>query len=545
METIDTVSRKQSAVSSIRRGIRAQLIAGIIIVTVGAIALIGFLSIRMLEWNALYRKSKEAEVIVASIQAYIAEGRTSGATGLQKFVSALSEKAVIKDMAIVDDKGKVWFVAGEGLPVSQAEGSSLYLIKDLDIKMIGGGWFKGVGKELLAVSAVKNNPGGFMIFSMPLSDIRQETENFRRLIFFYALFDSILIILFGIYIFSKNIIRPMSLLKKTAEDIAGGMLEKRVKIDIKNEIGSFALSFNIMADRLEEKIKTLERLNKELVVAQEELIRSEKLATVGRLAAGVAHEIGNPLGAMLGYVDILKKTVSSKQEAVSSESGEILERLGKEIERIDKIVRGLLDFSRPSKKVLQDVDVNKVVKDSIQMLLLQFSSASGGCGISFDMRLDEQIPHVRADEDMLQQVLLNLFLNAKDAMEKDGTIAVETRVIKEGVRSQESGVGRRKDDFVESNFSDMRKETAEQNFVVISVADTGKGISEDGIAKIFDPFFTTKEQGKGTGLGLTVSLGIIQTFGGDIKVRSELGKGTTLEVMIPTVETPRRDVSNI
>ncbi|MBI3752545.1 MAG: HAMP domain-containing protein [Deltaproteobacteria bacterium] len=514
-------------------GIKTQLIAGIAIITVAAITLLGFLSIKMLEWNALYRKGKEAEVIAAAIHAYIGEGQAAEAAGLKKFVAALSEKGVIKDMAVVDDKGKIWFVIGEGLPVNKDEGDSLYLIKDLNIKMVGGGWFSGVGKELLVVSAIKGSAsGGFMMFSMPLWDIRKEAANFRTLLLFYAIFDSVIIIAVGAYFFSKNIIRPMSLLKETAENIAGGMLEQRVNIHAKNEIGSFAASFNTMADRLEEKIRTLERVNKELVAAQEELVRSEKLATVGRLASGIAHEIGNPLGAMLGYVDILKKTINSKKEAVSSEEKEILERLGKEIERIDKIVRGLLDFSRPSvqvsgtKGVLQDIDVNKAVNDSVQMFLPQFS----GSGILFDMRLSEILPHILMDEGMLHQVLLNLFLNAKDAMAGGGTITVET-----GVRCQASGVRvkRRKDDLTGYDFTAERKETAEQKFVVISVADTGKGIAQEDIGRIFDPFFTTKELGKGTGLGLAVSLGIVQTFGGDIKVKSKAGEGATFEVFLP------------
>ncbi|MBI3398068.1 MAG: hypothetical protein HY026_02370, partial [Deltaproteobacteria bacterium] len=176
---------------------------------------------------------------------------------------------------------------------------------------------------------------------------------------------------------------------------------------------------------------------------------------------------------------------------------------------------------------LQDVDVNRVVKDSTQLLLPQFS----GSVISFDMKFDQGIQHILMDEGMLQQVLLNLFLNAKDAMEGGGIIRVETSEIV--LSEQDKSSRRRKDDTLNKDFSAVRSHIPERAYIKISVTDTGKGIAQSDIDKIFDPFFTTKDQGKGTGLGLTLSLGIIQAYGGDIKVKSELGKGTTFEVILP------------
>lgn len=511
-------------------GIRVQLIAGITIITAAAIALLGLLSMRMLEWNSLYRKSKEAETIAAFIQTLVQDGKGFESHVLKGFVAKLSEKAVVKDMAIVDAKGNSIFVTGQGLPASSGQGRNIFIINGLNIKMVGGGWWTGAGKELLVSTTLRHGSGNIM-FSMSLSDIREETANFKKFIFFYAIFDSIIIITFGAYLFSRGIIRPIRRLKETAENIAGGALEQRVGIKAGGEIGSLAVSFNVMADRLEEKIKTLERVNKELVAAQEELVRSEKLATVGRLAAGIAHEIGNPLGALLGYVDILKKSEvrGLPQQALSGgqESEEILKRFEKEILRIDAIVRGLLDFSRPSKGVLQDVNVNDVVRDSVNILLPQFAN----CGISFDMKLNEDIPHIPIDRGMLQQVFLNLFINAKDAMEKGGVITVKTGDV--ALQKNDKQIRMRRDDILGVAFIAMRSQDKVRRHINISVADTGKGIKQEDIGRIFDPFFTTKEQGKGTGLGLAVSLGIIQTFGGNIKVKSEVGKGTTFEVILP------------
>ena len=514
-------------------GIKAQLIIGIAVVTVGAIALIGFLSIKMLEWNALFRKGKEAEVIVTAIKTFIQEKEETETKRFRDFVASITEKGLIKGMTIMDGEGKVFFVTGQELLKDKSEGKLVFSLKELKIKMAGGGWFKGVGRELIISAPIHTQDARLttqdlrreiLVFSMPLADIKEESSNFRNFIFFYAFFDSLIIIALGTYLFSRGIIRPMAILKETAESIANGRLEQRVNIKAANEIGSFASSFNIMTDKLEEKIKTLERLNKELTAMQEGLIRSEKLATVGRLSAGIAHEIGNPLGALLGYVGILKKGTDSK------EAMEITERLEKEIIRIDSIVRRLLDFSRPSKGAMRDVDVNSVIKNAVAMLSPQFSAGN----ISVDIKLDEDIYHIVMDEGMLQQVLLNLFLNAKDAMETGGTITVETSETSMSV--YDIHIKKRKGDLPDKDYKDIRNK-AERKYVKISVADTGKGIAMQNLDKIFDPFFTSKEAGKGTGLGLTVSLGIIQAYGGDIKVKSELGKGTTFEVILPTTDS--------
>jgi len=522
-------------------GIRGQLIAGLTLVTVAAIALLGFLSIKMLEWSALFRKAKEAEVIAAVVQTFVQDrqGAETKTKGLRDFVKSIMEKGIIRDMSITDEKERVFFVTSEGLLTDKDEGRPLFSIKGLAVKTTGGGWFEGVGKELFISTSVKQGPGaGRLVFSMPLSDIKEEIANFKRFIFFYALFDSLIIIMLGVYLFSKGIIRPMALLKETAENIAGGRLEQRVKINTTNEIGSFAISFNIMADKLEEKVKILERLNQELTTVQGELIRSEKLATVGRLAAGVAHEIGNPLGAILGYVDILKKGAVPPHTAAigfnlhNEEELEILTRLEREILRIDTIVKGLLNFSRTSKAATDEVDINRTVKDSVAMLLQQFSTS----GISFDLKIGKDVPKVFVDDDSLKQVLINIFINARDAMPEGGKITVNT-----GVAYRGSAARRRKNDMSDAaDITGIRARDSGPSHVIISITDTGRGIREEDIGKIFDPFFSTKEQGKGTGLGLSVSLGIIETYGGNINVKSREGRGSTFEVLLPVAR--RRNI---
>lgn len=229
---------------------------------------------------------------------------------------------------------------------------------------------------------------------------------------------------------------------------------------------------------------------------EQQLLRAQKMETFGTLAAGIAHEVGNPLTSISSIVQILQRSTSD--EFIKDK----LELVKNQINRITKIIRELVDFSRPSPHIVQDVDVNTVVKEALN--IVQYGKKVRN--IKFVVQLEEQLPHVAVVSDQLVQVFLNILMNAVDACEeKPSTISVSTQ---------------RKDDMID-----------------IIMKDTGCGIAEENLQKIFDPFFTTKEAGRGTGLGLWVSLGIIKNFGGDIHVESELGVGTTFIVTLPVKGT--------
>ena len=281
-----------------------------------------------------------------------------------------------------------------------------------------------------------------------------------------------------------------------------------------------------MAERLEAEIKSLERVNLELVSTQEELLRSSTLAAVGRLAAGIAHEIGNPLGAVRGYLDILSKGLPA-----GGEDKEMAERASKEVERIDSIVREFLDIARPSKKPSVPVDVNRVVEETVSAVALHRDFS----GVKTRLSLADGLPAVAIDEGKLRQVFMNLLLNAAQSMEgagegaaADGERFVLVRTSAER-RSEAPRHGRRKDDpFVEGAFQ------AEKEFVVIRFTDTGSGVSVEDAEKIFDPFYTTKEVGKGSGLGLFISQSIIKTYGGRISFEQADSTGSTFTVTLPS-----------
>ncbi len=227
-------------------------------------------------------------------------------------------------------------------------------------------------------------------------------------------------------------------------------------------------------------------------ILERQVVRSQKMETFGTLAAGIAHEVGNPLTSISSLVQLVQR--QSSDDFVQ----EKLELVKNQINRISKILRELVDFSRPSTHDIKDVSVNLIIREALN--IVQYGKKSRAT--VFDVALEENLAMIHAVPDQLLQVYLNILMNAVDACE-----------------------GMRGHIFVSSA---LQGECIEAVF-----KDNGSGISEKNIGKLFDPFFTTKEVGKGTGLGLWVSLGIVRNFGGDIFVESEEGKSTTFTVRLP------------
>jgi PAS domain S-box-containing protein len=225
---------------------------------------------------------------------------------------------------------------------------------------------------------------------------------------------------------------------------------------------------------------------------EEQLQHSEKMASIGLLAAGVAHEVNTPLTGISSYTQMLREQVGA-----SDPGGPLLEKIEKQTFRAAKIINNLLNFSRSGSGEMEPLDVNKLVLDVVSLLEHQLD----GARVKVRKELAENLPDVRGNENRLQQVFFNLILNAKDAMPHGGWLTLATR--------------------------------ADDDTVVIEVADTGHGITREDIKRIYDPFFTTKGMGRGTGLGLSVSYGILQEHGGAIVVDSVPGQGTTFQVTLP------------
>lgn len=507
-------------------GIRSQLVAGIVVTTLAGIGLIGLLSIKIVEDNAVYWKVSEAESVVRFVRASARMPRSLREPAVMiEYVNTALREARVYDFTLSGPSGRVLAQAGS-LP--EERGRQMSSSGDMKVWAKGGGFLRGPGERLYISAPVETSGArlGSIEFTLPLDEINDDMATARRFLLFYALLDSVIIVGFGAFFLSRSITSPIKKLDQAATRIAHGALGERVRITVDNEIGSLAGNFNLMADRIEDEIKSLERLNQELVSTQEELLRSSTLAVVGRLAAGIAHEVGNPLGAVRGYIDILSKGPLDKDE-----EKDILERTAREVSRIDLIVREFLEVSRPSKKAPGPVDVNRLVQETLSTL----SVHGDFVGVKARTSLAEALPPVLIDERKLRQVFINLLLNASHSMDSkagDKTVDIQTGIEKREVKTNR--LRRRKSDhrFTAGAGAD----SATRDFVYIRFADHGVGINEESAKQIFEPFYTTKGVGRGTGLGLFVSRSIIKTYGGEITLETKLGEGSVFTVSLPAGE---------
>jgi len=343
---------------------------------------------------------------------------------------------------------------------------------------------------------------------------------YQKIVFFYILLNTLFLALLGFYFIYRSIIRPINRLVKRAEEFKEGEAFSLASDTEQNEFTKLSRSINVMLRRLEDNkaelktgILSLEKANLELQQAQEEIIRSEKLASVGRLASGVAHEIGNPIGIVLGYLGLLKGSDLNDEER-----RDFINRIEKEIGRINRTIRNLLDFSRPSKGEMKVVSVHKIIGDMVDILKPQPMVSDSEIFLDKGAKKD----NVLADPDKLKQVFLNLSMNAMDAMGANQTKN----------ESQKNTLS------IRTSLSPKTKadKRVNKSKIHIEFIDNGSGIPVEDLTRIFDPFYSTKEPGKGTGLGLSVSLRIIEDIGGDIKVKSEPGKGTKIIIILPIHE---------
>ncbi len=291
---------------------------------------------------------------------------------------------------------------------------------------------------------------------------------------------------------AQSIVDPILGLEQATKKISRGDFSGTIEVNGNDEIASLAASFNQMEEKLDHAMTALDGIIKKLQEKQAQLVEAEKLALIGKLAAGIAHEINNPLTSVLTFSNLMLE-----QCPTGDPRHERLKLMVKETDRARTIVRQLLNFGRESVLKPEKIDINRPVREIADSMVAQEAFP----GIELALRLDENLPEVYADPAQLGQVVLNMLLNAIHAITPPGRIEVATRM----------GEGH----------------------VEIVIADSGQGIPEEHLRRIFDPFFTTKDAAKGTGLGLAVSYGIIQKHGGDISVESTVGKGTTFTVRMP------------
>ena len=361
--------------------------------------------------------------------------------------------------------------------------------------------------------------------------------------------DLVIVLTFGGWALKKNLLEPVDELVRGVKQIADGDYRHRLELPSGLELRSITESVNAMADRLiagqevlAENVRSLDETNVKLIEARNEVIQAARLASVGTLAAGIAHEVGNPLTAIIGYADVALRRAEAGQE-----DPELLESIRSEAQRIDGIVRGLLDFARPQADEIAPVRVDEVVQGVRELLQNQ-----GRLGqIEHSWTLDDTCPPVLMAPRHLEQVLVNLLLNASDAVKDVDAPRIEVSVwCEEGPAA--NPLLRRGDDPPGVNYLHRRRvarafavadlgtlETAHR-VVVVAVSDNGPGLPSTDETHVFDPFFTTKEPGKGTGLGLFISARLVSGMGGRIDLENT-PDGARFEVRLPeaiTVKEP-------
>jgi len=360
-----------------------------------------------------------------------------------------------------------------------------------------------------------------------------------------AVVDIALLSIFAIWVLRAAIWGFTEQLAADVHRIADGDYHHRVGDPRRAELRPIQESVNRLADRLiadrrllAENVSSLEETNRELVSLRDQMVHSARLASVGTLAAGIAHEVGNPLGAIMAFVDVAKARV-----AKAGGDTEILESIRHEADRIDRIVRGLLDYARAPdarEEPAPAADVLLGVRE-----LLESQGKLDGVDVAWEVAAGA--PDLVAEPHRLQQVLVNLLLNALDALE--GAPSPRIRV---GLRSEEGGLtrlrARREEDPPGVNYMHRRRLGDDEvgidpvsrasRVTVIEVSDNGPGIPEKDLARIFDPFFTTKEPGKGTGLGLSICARLVEGMGGQIEASRESGGGARFVIRLPGISAP-------
>lgn len=425
--------------------------------------------------------------------------------GLHKLLSGLDREKDVGYCSVSDKEGKIISEVGH-------RDKTVYIFSSpVKTKTIPA----SLGMEGAAIFFEENLPEeniGEAYLELSLVNLYNVSQNIT---FKTLLFSSLSLIIFAIvliFFVSKIIIRPLSALVEATKRVAQGDLNYKVANQSQDEIGTLALSFNNMTqnlkdtyDKLEKRTNELEIANKELKEAQFQLIQSSKMAAIGQLGAGVAHELNNPLGGVLGYAQFIMQKV--KKPDFSHEDfntcATYLGHIEREALRCKGIVENLLKFSRGPKKEMEDVDLNKVLKETMPLT----SHGLRAHKINLIENYDAQLPLINGNFNKLQQVMVNMIINAEQAMPEGGDLKISTFTKRDGSGNPVA--------------------------VAAEIEDAGCGIAPENLSRIFDPFFTTKQNSKGTGLGLSVSYDIIQEHHGDIKVESQLNKGTKFTITLP------------
>jgi len=519
--------------------ISAKLISLLLLVMLGIFGLLGYLNIRLhrqhLEAATLASAERVSDVIKRSTSYYMLRNNREG---LYHSIATMADEPGMVRVRIFDREGNISYSSdpsevGHAVDKSaeacygcHAQSQSLEHLNRPDRFRI---YRDASGQRILGViTPIENQPScsnavchahpasqkilGVLDTNLSLAktDAQLAQSSWRMLAYtMFALLDISLLTWLFVW---RLVGQPLKHLKDGTSELADGNLGYQLEVDSTDEAGELASSFNRMSLQLraanEEIVawaKTLEdrvdQKTRELKRAHEHVLHVEKMATIGKMAAVVAHEINNPLSGILTYAKLLKKWIQRGEAETSkkNDAEQCLDLIADESRRCGDLVKNLLTFSHTSPMNVQTTDLNTVVDRSVRLVAHQLELN----GVELHLDLPSNLPAIQCDPGQIEQVLLALIMNAIDAMPRGGNLWVSTRM---GDESDE---------------------------LAIEVRDDGSGIPPEILPNIFEPFLTTKETGKSVGLGLAVSQNIIEGHRGRVDVHSEVGKGTTFTVTLP------------
>ena len=508
------------------RALKTNIIISIVVLLLIGMILIDFVIVRIFQRDLIKSKISEVYLLTSIIEDTILINLEKARVNLSpelkaQFANILAQPEISCGL-IKDKSNRHIFSAGKDCSLrNELEKITKETLNTgaRKIKFIGTTWgiFWTQRKNLVISAPIIKSERVFggIGFALNLEGIYQNLRLSQQIILCYLLVNTVVFTFIGFYRLSKIYLDPLRRLVKQAEEYRE---EDEIFFPVRKEdteLKKLSNALNIMIRRISEDkqklrstVESLEKSNIKLMDAQKEIIRAEKLASVGRLASGIAHEIGNPISIIMGYLDLLKQ-----DDLTDTEKKEFVERTENEIDRMDTVIRQLLDLSRPSNGDIAAVSVHEIIEDITNIAKVQPLMAE----ITIELLLFAENDTVMADPNQLRQVFLNIMMNAADA-----------------ISSSESEISGKL--IIKSETLIKRKAGSSENYsstLKLMYIDNGPGISDENLGIIFDPFYTTKEPGKGTGLGLSVCYMIIEGMGGRIEASSEEKKGTTVTIFLP------------
>jgi signal transduction histidine kinase len=454
-------------------GLRAQIVLGLVVAFALSFSALGLIVMQLARRSSELERARRAHTVAAALAIALDEQQPDA-----DLADALAQRLGGADVG--------------GIAISRGRQSLVSI---------------GEQRGLYSAAVSLKNGDQLRIWLLP-SDPESDSP-LARLLRLYLFLTGSVIAMFTYVLLTRLIVGPVENLTRATEQLAEGARSAQVPVAGAAEVARLAVTFNRMAaelkrqkSALEQRLSELEHTTQELYTTRDQLVRSEKLASVGRLSAGIAHEIGNPLAAISGLIELLQLGGLSP-----GEHDEFLMRVRSETERIHRIIRELLDYSRarPSEPLPDEQgNLASVIEEAVKLIAPQKDLRL----VTIEVRIHDEQPWVMAPPHELTQVVLNLLLNAADAVDGEGSILVEL----------------------------ARRSIEGHDKLELSVSDTGPGIPEALLGRVFDPFFTTKPAGKGTGLGLAVCLSLVERFGGKISAENTKAGGARFMLLLPAAE---------